>query len=326
MAWGSRKKQRRTSRRDRNLALLGRSILILLLFGSIALLGLSRLAPERFESFRGASADIIAPVWGTLGRPITWFGEAGDYVGDYFNAVDRVRELERREHLYRKRRLQYEQAEAENRELKNLLAVVDPARRRVGAFAIAGSSGGAYLREAVISGGLGDGVRPGQPVISADGLVGRTVSAGRFAARVMLVNDVSSRVPVRVVRTGLPALVIGNNKPLVDVDLTGPTTNIVELGDRLVTSGDGGLFPPGIPVATIVRALGDLPQAQPSALPSGMSYVLVEEPYMPPPDLGGNALEALDAPIDTIPEAPADTPGAPAETAALEGQAGAPAP
>lgn len=324
MAWGPRKRTRRNSRRDRNLALLARSLLGLLLLMCASLLVLSRLSPGRFDALRGASADLVAPVWGTLGRPFIWAGEAIDYLSSYYDAADRVRQLGERERVYRQSRARYWQAEAENRELKRLLGVIEPSRERVGIFAITGSSGGSYLREAVIAGGIGDGIRPGQPVIGAEGLVGRTISVGQNAARVMLVNDVSSRVPVRVARTGLPAMLIGTNEPLVDVALSGPTTNVVEIGDQLVTSGDGGLFPPGVPVATVVRALGDTPRAIPTALPTGLGYVVVVQPYLPPPDEKESVLDAVDASVAALPGV------AEAETAevvaASEGQEGAPAP
>ncbi|MEM8826522.1 MAG: rod shape-determining protein MreC [Pseudomonadota bacterium] len=188
--------------------------------------------------------------------------------------------------------------------MKSLLDVVDPEQTRVGVFAIAGASGGAAARQAIVAGGAQDGVESGQPVRTAAGLIGRTVEVGRNAARVLLITDASSRIPVRVVRTGIPALLLGQGDATVEIDLTGPTSNDVVLGDRLVTSGDGGLFAPGIPVATVVAPDEPRPLARPAALPALGQFVLVEQPYVPP--LSPIAEDMF----DIMPEAarPADAP------------------
>lgn len=279
MAWPPRRARGRSSRRQRNIALLGQIATGVVVIVAVILLIVSRASPDRFAALRSGAADIVAPFWEALLIPVAELQAAAGSVADYFGAVEKVRELEGRDRIYRLDRQRYEQARRENLELKSLLRVVEPERERVGVFAISGSTTGAYARFALISGGARDGVEPGQPVRAVAGLVGRTVEVGEHASRVMLLTDVSSRIPVRVVRTGLPALLIGKNMPLVDVDLSGPSNAEVRVGDRLVTSGDGGLFPPGLPAATIVRISGDLPEAQPSALPDGLDYVIVEQPY-----------------------------------------------
>ncbi|BBE34698.1 cell shape-determining protein MreC [Sphingosinicella microcystinivorans] len=246
------------------------------------LLVLSRASPDRYSALRSGAADLVAPLWTAILIPLGEVQAAAGSIADYFKAVEKVRLLEGRERMYQIERERHAQAIHENGELKKLLNVVEPSRDRVGVFAISGSSTGAYVRYALISGGGRHAVEPGQPVLAAAGLIGRTVDVGKYATRVMLITDVSSRVPVRVVRTGLPALLIGKNLPLLDVDLSGPSNSEVRVGDRLVTSGDGGLFPPGLPVATVVRISGDMPEARPAATPDGLDYVIVERPYMPP--------------------------------------------
>lgn len=281
MAWPPRRTSGRSSRRQRNIALLGRAATIAAVAVAAMLLVLSRASPERYSALRSAAADLVAPLWAAVLVPLGEVQAAAGSVADYFKAVEKVRRLEGRERMYQIERERHEQALHENRELKKLLEVSEPERERIGVFAISGSSTGAYVRYALISGGARHGIAPGQPVLAAAGLVGRTVDVGNRATRVMLLTDVSSRVPVRVVRTGLPALLIGKNLPLLDVDLSGPSNAEVRVGDRLVTSGDGGLFPPGLPVATVVGVSGDMPQARPAAVADGLDYVIVERPYMP---------------------------------------------
>ncbi|MGB3721480.1 MAG: rod shape-determining protein MreC, partial [Pacificimonas sp.] len=258
MAWPPRKKRSGSGKtqRERTFTLLGRSFIVLVIGIALGLVITSRFAPDRADGLRAMGADIVSPVWEVVQIPVESIAGYWNNAGAYLDSARRVQALEAREALYQERRRVYEEAQRENRELRALMDVVDPARERVGSFAISGTAGGVYASQAIISGGAIHGVETGQPVRMASGLIGRTVEVGGNAARVMLVNDASSRIPVRVVRTGLPALVIGTNKPLVEVDISGPTNNEVEVGDRLVTSGDGGLFAPGIAVATVVAVDG----------------------------------------------------------------------
>ena len=302
MAWPPRRRSTRQTHRERTNALLTRGVFIITVLVGAGLLILSRYAPDRTEGLRSASADVAAPVWSVLQTPTQWVSNLGRNIGAYWDSADRVKQLEGRELLYQRRRVEFEEAVRENRELRAMMGVVDPSRAMVGTFAISGASSGAAASEALIGGGRRHGVMPGQPVRVPRGLIGRTIDTGRNAARVLLVTDADSRVPVRVVRTGLPALVMGTNAPLLDVDLSGPTSNQVEIGDRLITSGDGGLFSPGILVGTIVEIGGSLPLARPAALPALGQLVLVEEPWatnfkpLPDQEMPVGALPSTDAP------------------------------
>ncbi|MEE4349786.1 MAG: rod shape-determining protein MreC [Pacificimonas sp.] len=279
MAWPPRRIQTRRTLRERNQAVISRGLILFAIVIAAMVLLAGRYFPQQTDSLRGAAADVTVPVWSVLNAPVTWLSNAGANISAYWNAAERIKVLQGREQLYLERRVEFEEAVRENRELRQLMNVVDPNRAAVGTFAVSGATSGAYAREALIGGGFRHGVRNGQPVRTASGLIGRTVEVGRNATRVLLVTDSESRVPVRVVRTGLPALVIGTNEPLVRVDLTGPTSNEVQVGDRLVTSGDGGLFAPGVIVATIVEIGDTMPLARPSAVPSLAQYAIVEEPW-----------------------------------------------
>lgn len=304
MAWPPRRKSTRRTQRERTQAVISRGLFLLFVGVALGLFLMSRFAPGQADPLRGAAADVTAPVWRVFQVPVTWVSNLGDNISAYWNAADRVKRLERRELLYQERRVQFEEAVRENRELRALMGVVDPNRARVGSFAISGATSGGYAQEALIGGGYRHGVRTGQPVRTPSGLIGRTVEVGRNAARVMLVTDASSRVPVRVVRTGLPALVAGTNDPLLTVDLSGPTSNTVEVGDRLITSGDGGLFAPGILVGTVVEAAEGQTRARPAALPSIAQYVLVEEPW-------GTNFEAVEEAPEPDAALPMQTPTTP---------------
>lgn len=297
MAWPPRQRTWSISRRERNLALVRVIVAVLAVLIGLALLLMSRGDPTRGGALRTAAMDAVAPVWGLVRAPLAVLDDAGEYVSHYFFAVDRNRRLEAE---LRRSRLRDQQRLAllrENQQLKALLKVVGPGPRWRRVFPIAAGSSGSYVRSAVVSGGHRSGVRIGQPVRAARGLVGRVVEVGRHSARVLLLTDASSRVPVRVVRTGRSAIVAGVNDAELELRYLAPADGQLKVGDRLVTSGDGGIFPPDVPVAVVTRVLRDVQYARPLAHPEGLGYVIVEQPYLAP------AIAAPPVPV-AVPPAP----------------------
>lgn len=282
MAWPPRKRTSSASRRERNIALLRGMVSVAAVLAGLILLVMSRADPARGEGLRTAAIDATAPVWGLVRKPLAAIGSVGDYIDDYFMAIDRNRALEAELRRYRVRDQHRLGLLRENRQLKEMLRVVEPRRDWYRVVPIAAASSGSYVRSAVVSGGRSAGLRVGQPVRSARGLVGRVVEVGSNAARVLLLTDASSRVPVRVVRTGRPAIIAGVNAPHLEVRYVAPADGRLKVGDRLVTSGDGGIFPPDVPVAIVTNVVGDLQLARPIAHPEGLGYVIVERPYLPP--------------------------------------------
>ena len=274
--------RRSASRREQNLALLGAVVSGAVIAFGVLLLLIGRVNPQAGAALRGAATDVVMPLWSVVRAPLEAVKGAAEGIGNYFGAVSRNRLLTA-ELAAGRARLQRADAQAlANAQLKRLLRVVEPRVRLVATARIAGASSGGIVRSAVISAGARDGVRPGQPVRADAGLVGRTLETGASATRVLLLTDPGSRVPVIVERTGQPALLVGANAPLLEIrDRVGAEVPL-HVGDRLLTSGDGGVFAPGIPAAVVVRA-AEPPLARPAATPDGLGYVAVETPFLPVP-------------------------------------------
>ena len=169
----------------------------------------------------------------------------------------------------------------ENHQLKAALQLRERSRQAVAAGRIVGSSLNSPRRFAILSVGTRDGVRVGMPVRSPEGLIGRIVDAGSMAARVLLVSDRSNIVPSRLLRGGLPVISQGRGDGTVDVRPLEVGRNPFKRGDILVTSGTGGLYPPLVPVARIVRLDDDGAVAVPLADPADTSFAIVETPFEP---------------------------------------------
>ena len=288
--------QRRTSyaRREQNLALIGAVVTGAVLATALLLLVLSRTNTAYTTRLRAAADDLVAPFWATVRAPFDWLGGVGGGFGDYIATVPRNRVLTAELHRARLDLQDRDAALAENAALKKLLGVIEPRTEVVAVARFAGASSGAYARTAMIAAGHANGVYAGMGVRADAGLVGRTVEAGEHAARILLLTDTNSRVPVIIVRTGQPALAVGAAGRLLEVrDRLGAEVPL-RLGDRLVTSGAGGLFAPQVPVA-VVTGTAEPPHALPYADPAALSYVAISRAYLPIP------AQAEAPPVDAVP-------------------------
>ncbi|MFZ4689591.1 MAG: rod shape-determining protein MreC [Polymorphobacter sp.] len=280
MDWTPAPRRSSAMRREQNLALVGAVV-----SGAVIATGLvlvARVNPDSAARMRGVMLDITTPVWSVVRAPFDGVGRAAGWASDYLGAVDRNRRLETE---LAAARAELQRAAADRQalaQLKRLGGVHDPARTVISNARIVSATSGSVVRSAMIAVGRSAGVGPGLPVIGADGLIGRVVEAGSRSARVLLLTDPASRIPVTIVRTGQSALAVGTNRPRLELrDRVGADTPL-QIGDRLVTSGDGGIFPPGVPVGSVVSAAEPI-LIRPAANPVGAAFVTIEAAFMPLP-------------------------------------------
>lgn len=245
------------------------------------LLIVSLLDPGAFGFARAAAGEIARPA-GEAGAQARSAGQ-GVFaaVAAYFNAGQQNAALTREVAAARAERVAMRAVADENRRLKALLGIVEQDRRRVVATRLIGSTAASARRFAVLAAGSGQGVRPGQPVRAASGLIGRVVEAGPNTARVLLVTDPDNVVPVRRAGDGLPAFVQGGANGRVQIRLINMGVNPVHKGDVFVTSGSGGLYPPGIPVAIATDPHRDGAEGHLAADPADTDFAVVLPVFQP---------------------------------------------
>ncbi|WP_374389442.1 rod shape-determining protein MreC [Sandaracinobacter sp.] len=289
---------RRTSfaRRDSNLALLGALFAGVVIAFALLMLLIQRVNPELGGRMRGATADALSPVISVAMAPVDGVRRLGALIGEHLDVVETNRKLTADLKAAQRRAAETERLAAELDRMEALLSLKRPERRLVASAVASAVSAAAGQRQAILSAGLSDGVRPRMPVIASGGLAGRVTDVGRQAARMMLLTDADSRVPVKVLRTGWTGLAVGTGGTLLDFQFDiASGSDKIRVGDRLVTSGDGGLFPPGIPVAVIIDAEANPPRARPLANPTGLGTVMIEAPWLPPPSFVAAAPAAPEA-------------------------------
>jgi rod shape-determining protein MreC len=274
------------------------------------LLILAAVDPRGFAAIRGAALDATTPA-SAGGRSVSrFFGDIGDVIANYFRAGSQNARLNAELAETQRELIRAQAAEAENRRLLQMLGLARQTGDEVTVARIVGSSFQSARRLATLSAGRSAGVQVGMPVRAPEGLVGRVIETGRWAARVLLITDGASNVPVRLVRNGTPAIAVGRGDGTIELRTLEVGENPFRPGDILVTSGIGGVFPPNIPVARVARIEGDTAIARPLADPSRADFAIVQRAWQPA--VNGTLDEAPPQPIAPPVAGPAPSAAQPA--------------
>lgn len=247
----------------------------------LVLLGLSLVAPKTFESVRGAALDVTGPLAGALHEVTATASGLVSGAGNYWDAARQNGQLKRENKAMLQRMVEARAIVQENRQLKAALQLREHSPKALAVGRIVGSSFSSPRRFAILSVGSSEGVQVGMPVRSPDGLVGRVIDAGTLASRVLLVSDRANIVPARLLRNGIPVISQGRGDGTIDVRPLEVGRNPFKRGDIIITSGTGGLYPPLVPVARVVKLDDDGAVALPLADPANTSFATVEPAYEP---------------------------------------------
>ena len=234
---------------------LQRFTFLLLLGAAAGLMLLGKADTVIVERMRVAASDAMAPALDALSRPTAAVNDAIEAARNAYGLA-----LENRTLREENARLMQWQAvarklEAENAALKSALGFASETAATEVTARVIGASGGAYVRSLLVAAGSRHGVRKGQAAVAGTGLAGRVSEVGDRSARVLLITDLNSRIPVVIESSRDQAILAGDNSDRPRLDHLRPNSR-VSPGDRVVTSGMGGIFPPGLPVGTVIGADG----------------------------------------------------------------------
>jgi rod shape-determining protein MreC len=247
------------------------SALVLL---SVAIMVMGRADGSLIEHIRTRTNDILAPVLEAVTQPVTAVTDAVAHVRsltDLFHENERLK-------AENAALMQWQQVarrlDNENSGLRTLMNYQPEGSIWFITGRVIGTSGGAFSRNLLINRGTLDSVAKGQAVAAGTGLVGRVTEVGDRAARVLMITDLNSRIPVQIDGNHDRAILAGDNTDRPQLAYVGPHTKI-NLGDRIVTSGDGGVFPPGMPVGTVASIDGGNIRIEPFADLSRVEFLRV---------------------------------------------------
>ena len=256
------------------------------LIGGVALV-VSLLNPQAFTGPRTLAADVMAPAGKAVAASRSGAHDLGASLLGYLTWGSTNARMERELELARVKLAEARAVAEENTRLKAVLglreASTGASAHPVAVARLINSSASSLRRFATISVGRAEGIAIGMPVRSPLGLVGRVLEVGEHTARILLVTDPESTVPVRRARDGLAAFAQGHSDATLQLRLISLGINPLKPGDVFVTSGSGGLYHPNTAVAVVSRVTSDGAIARLLSDPSASEFVLVEPVFAETP-------------------------------------------
>ncbi len=234
-----------------------RFTLFCLLCVGVGMMALSRAEAPIIERTRMIVADAIAPILSAATRPLATAADAIEAVQGVFDLRAENHRLREQVERLQNWQMTARRLEAENSSLRTLLNVSPEPSLAYASARVIGDSGGAFVRSVLVDAGASQGVKRGQPAINSDGLIGRVAEVGERSSRVLLITDLNSQVPVVLETSRERAILSGDNSARPKLVLLASSAR-PSPGERVVTSGVGGVFPPGLPIGLIASA-GDGP-------------------------------------------------------------------
>lgn len=231
-------------------ALTQRFAFLFLVLAAFGLMLLGKAETIMMERMRAGVVDIVAPILDAASHPIATVTEVFETARQLMD----LRSENERLRAQNARLLQWQDEArrlgSENVSFRNMLNFIPSPRAQSATARVIASSGGVFMRSVLVNAGRRHGIAKDQAVVTGEGLAGRVVSVGDGSARVLLITDLNSRIPVILGRTRERAILAGDNSDMPSLVFVNRSVEITP-GARIVTSGHGGVFPPGIPVGVV---------------------------------------------------------------------------
>jgi len=235
--------------------LVQRFAFLALIAATFALMMLGKADVVVLERVRSIASDAATPILNALSRPAATVSEMAERIHE-IAAIDEenARLRAENERLLHWQHIARELA-AQNEQFKALLNFTTPPAQSFITARVVADAGGAFVRSLLINAGERDGVKKGQAAVTGTGLAGRVIAVGERSARILLITDLNSRIPVELESSREQAVLAGDNTDLPQLVHLAERVP-VSVGERVITSGRAGAFPPGLPVG-IVTAVND---------------------------------------------------------------------
>lgn len=196
--------------------------------------------------------DIVAPVQYIVDAPIQWFNNISTNFATRNQLQKENTNLRNQQILLQAKLQRFTALESENRQLSQLLAATEHLKKQHFQLArLLLVNANPSLNEVIVDKGQAAGIKIGQPVLDANGVMGQVIDVNLFSSRVLLLTDFRSAIPVQDVRSDARGILVGRGRFAKLLLKDTPSTVDVKVNDLLVTSGLGGRYPAGYPVGVV---------------------------------------------------------------------------
>ena len=209
---------------------------------------------NNFKIVKNYFADMTSYVLEIVGLPINSITKTVNQINSliFIYSDNKNLKIENKE-LYKWKDLA-QKLLVENEELKKLMNGVNNIPDNYVTAKVISNSSGSYIKTITINVGTKHGLIIGNAVVNNWGMIGRVIEVGKNSARVLLITDINSQIPVYFEKSKHKAIVIGNNSDLLEIKYLKPRVKLFDK-ERIITSGEGGLLPRGLPVGLYSKNL-----------------------------------------------------------------------
>jgi rod shape-determining protein MreC len=237
--------------------------------------------PVVFDRARAALSDWSAPAMSGLRTPLTAVQNWAAGMGSVFTIYSENAELRRENTELQKWQQVALSLEDRLRRYQQLLNAVPDEKTPFITARVIGESSRPFVRTLILNAGAANQVRKGQAVVDERGLLGRVYVTGEKTSWVILLTDLNSRVPVVIEPSHRRAILVGDNTPAPQLELD-VGEGAIRPGDRVLSTGDGGLLPPDLPIG-VVTGKGENARAVLFAMPANADAVNILDYRVPDP-------------------------------------------
>jgi rod shape-determining protein MreC len=213
-------------------------------------LGVSVKSPELNDRFSSAVVSVMTPFVGIVQQPNVAWTRAVDYLERHLDVVEKNSFLEQRQQHLLMLEHEVQVLARENAKLRDALNMVKPVDGAPLASYVVADTANTFSQSVLVNSGAFDGVEKGQEVLSAKGVVGRVVNVYENTSRVLLLTDYASRIPVKFLNANVQGIVRGGNGHQLELLFLEHGVD-VSVGDKVITSGVGGVFTQGLLVGAV---------------------------------------------------------------------------
>lgn len=225
--------------------------IVLLFFIAFIMMMFNKAENILIDKTSSVAADIFSPVVEFLTIPAKIVSGALNYFYDFHNIREENKKLKKENQELVIKNSRANSLEVENRLLAKLLNYVPPRGISFFTAKVVAEEGNAFSRALIIYTAGNSNIKKGQVVLSDSGVIGRVEKVGAAYSKVLLVTDINSKIPVMVEQSRIRGILSGDNTSVPKLIFT-PLEAQLNIGDRIVTSGVAGVFPPGLPIGKIV--------------------------------------------------------------------------
>lgn len=226
------------------------------------------------DGVRSKVSDVFVPVLDMFSRPLQAAGAFMEWTRQVAIVFSENKRLAAENEELKLAQIKASQLAIDNQRLKKLLNVGEGQVNTIAAARVVSDSDSPFFKSVLINRGTRDGVQKGQAVINENGIVGRTINLGSSSARVLLATDINSRIPVKLASGGINMILEGDNSPYPKLSFL-PLGENLAIGDLILTSGYGMVFPPDLPVGQVVKITGEDIRIKLSARLYNLNYVSI---------------------------------------------------